>query len=90
MGPDFIWTHKSRAEMERYFPQSWWPDFLPRFFNVDTLSRPRTQPPSKSLDWGFEGPALIARYLRETEFADVTAGISPLHLEALPPAPARA
>lgn len=93
-GPDKPWMgglfrreHPARAEMERYFPTSPWKGFLPSFFNLATIARPPQRAQTHSVAWGFEGAAPVARYLRETEFADVTAGITQLHLEALPATP---
>lgn len=84
MGDAFAYAHRSRVYMERFFAASPWPGFIP-----PRRGRPPATPP-KTLMRGFRGVAPMARYLRETEFADVTAGLTRLHLEALPPAPASA
>lgn len=79
-GPLFGSAHPARAEMEAFFPQSPWPTYLRRFFD-STTKTPRGAPPN--LARGFAGAAPIAHYLRNTEFADVTSGLTALHLDAL-------
>ncbi|MEJ0011847.1 MAG: glycosyltransferase [Bauldia sp.] len=80
MGPLFGSDHKARAEMERFFPTSPWPNFLGRFYNADAKAPPGRPP---NIIGGFQGQAPIAHYLRETPFADVAAGLTRLNLDAL-------
>jgi lipopolysaccharide biosynthesis glycosyltransferase len=86
-GPGFRLDHPARREMERYLAMSPWPDFLRRFAGSpgDLLSRPVMVAPS--FDVAFEGKDAFLRYLRETEFADVAAGLAKLNLDALPKLP---
>lgn len=85
MGGEFRSDHRARREMERFFPTSPWPGFLPRFFNVGTVANPRPRRKVGSIESAFADDGPMARYLRETGFADVAAGITSLHLDALPP-----
>ena len=83
-GARFTLNHPARAAMESWFPKSPWKDFLPRFFTVrDALALASEQKPG-NFDMAFRGKAAFVRYLRETEFADVTAGLTELHLGYLP------
>lgn len=83
-GPHFRSDHPARAEMERFFPASPWKGFLPRFFNVRDAIDLGTEGKPDGMDWAFKANSPFVRYLRETEFADVTAGLTTLHLEHLP------
>lgn len=82
-GPKFRLAHPARAEMERYFPRSPWKDFLPGFVDLRAALQP-SQPPADDFDGEFRGKDAYIRFLRETEFADVRAGIATLHLDRLP------
>lgn len=84
-GPRFALDHPARAAMERWFPQSPWKDFLPRFVRLDALLDPSRAERQGSFDMDFPGKADFVRYLRETEFADERAGLTVLHREQLPP-----
>jgi hypothetical protein len=82
-GPGFPYAHRARAEMERYFPDSPWPDFMRRH------AKPRgggRQPDASaaSMGWSFATVPAVATYVRTTRFADVVARITTLHLDALP------
>jgi lipopolysaccharide biosynthesis glycosyltransferase len=83
-GPKFTLPHPARAAMEKYFPRSPWKTFLPGFVNLREALQP-PEAPIGNFDSDFRGKDAVIGYLRETEFADVTAGIASLHLDQLPP-----
>jgi lipopolysaccharide biosynthesis glycosyltransferase len=81
-GAAFTISHRARAEMEHYFPQSPWPGFLARFAPNGSVAPPPAYE-APSFAWGFTGRAPVAKYLRETPFADVEQGLTRLDLAAL-------
>ena len=86
LGPHFTLDHPAREAMERYFPHSPWRDFLPGFIDLAVLLDPSKIIRQGNFDMSFAGKSDFVRYLRETDFADVKAGITALQLEHLPAA----
>ncbi len=84
-GPHFVYDHPARAAMERWFPGSAWKDFLPRFVDLSRVLDPSRAPRLGNFDMDFPGKPDFIRFLRETRFADETAGLSVLRRELLPP-----
>jgi lipopolysaccharide biosynthesis glycosyltransferase len=82
-GPAFTLDHPARAAMERWFPASPWKDFLRGFVNLRAALDP-AKPTAGNFDMEFRGKDAFVRFLRQTEFADVTAGITVARLENLP------
>jgi lipopolysaccharide biosynthesis glycosyltransferase len=83
-GPRFRRPHVAKAEMEAFFPTSPWPDFLSRFYGLKEAMEDMKNPPAPP------APSFIPtestgylKYLRETPFADVEAGITQVQLNRL-------
>ena len=83
-GPHFAYDHPARAAMERWFPQSAWKDFLPRFVDLSRVLDLSRVERKKNFDAAFPGKADYVGFLRDTRFADETAGLTTLHREFLP------
>jgi hypothetical protein len=83
-GPLFVYDHPMRAAMERWFPQSAWKDFLPRFIDLKAALDPSRVPRQGNFDMDFPGKAAFVRFLRDTRFADETAGLVTLDRAQLP------
>jgi lipopolysaccharide biosynthesis glycosyltransferase len=84
-GPAFTLAHPARSAMERYFRSSAWPSFLPGMVNLAAALDPSSGSRMGNFDMAFPGRAAFLRYLRETEFADVAAGLSPFYPQHIPP-----
>jgi len=85
-GPSFLLDHPARSEMEKYFPTSPWPGFLPGFFGLREALAQSPQQVAPSFDAPFGGKPEFLAYLRATDFADVSAGLTVVHFDRLPDA----
>jgi len=89
-GSRFSLAHPARRELEQWLRSSPWPTFLSRFVSVGEAMSLTPQRPSDDLSRFLRPQSPALRYLRETAFADVAAGVTQPDLDALPrPLPPR-